>query len=162
MNLYDMLRFDEGLKLELYKDTEGYWTIGVGLLITKLPCKIEAIKILDKMLSRSTNGKITPQESEILFNKGIQNALRGIQSTTLSETYNMMDESRRMALMNMVYQLGIAGVLGFRKMINHLNAGNYRAASLEALNSKWARQTPNRARRVTSVISTGTFNSYPA
>jgi len=162
MNLYDMLRFDEGLKLELYKDTEGYWTIGVGSLITKLQSKIEAIKIMDKILSRSTNGKITPKESEILFNKGIQNALRGIQSTTLSETYNMMDEPRRMALMNMVYQLGIAGVLGFRKMINHLNAGNYRAASLEALNSKWARQTPNRARRVTSVMSTGTFNSYPA
>lgn len=162
MNLYDMLRFDEGLKLELYKDTEGYWTIGVGSLITKLQSKIEAVKIMDKMLSRSTNGKITSQESEILFNKGIQNALRGIQSTTLSETYNMMDEPRRMALMNMVYQLGIAGVLGFRKMINHLNAGSYRAASLEALNSKWARQTPNRARRVTSVMSTGTFNSYPA
>ncbi|CAH0149635.1 hypothetical protein SRABI106_00415 [Rahnella aquatilis] len=162
MNLYDMLRFDEGLKLELYKDTEGYWTIGVGSLITKLQSKIEAIKIMDKILSRSTNGKITPQESEILFNKGIQNALRGIQSTTLSETHKMMDEPRRMALMNMVYQLGIAGVLGFRKMINHLNAGNYRAASLEALNSKWARQTPNRARRVTAVMSTGTFNSYPA
>lgn len=160
MNLYDMLRFDEGLKLELYKDTEGYWTIGVGSLITKLQSKVEAINVLDRIFSRSTNGKITSQESEILFNKGIQNALRGIQSSTLSETYNMMDEPRRMALVNMVFQLGVAGVLGFRKMINHLNAGNYRAASLEALNSKWARQTPNRARRVTAVMSTGTLNSY--
>ncbi|WP_373559966.1 glycoside hydrolase family protein, partial [Klebsiella pneumoniae] len=30
-----MLRFDEGEKLQVYKDTEGYWTVGIGHLLTK-------------------------------------------------------------------------------------------------------------------------------
>ena len=45
-------------------------------------------------------------------------------------------------------------------MIQYLKVGNYEAAADEGLDSKWARQTPNRARRVTEVIRTGTFSSY--
>lgn len=36
MELNAMLRYDEGEKLTMYKDTEGYFTIGVGHLITKI------------------------------------------------------------------------------------------------------------------------------
>ncbi len=71
-----------------------------------------------------------------------------------------MNGPRRAALVNMVFQLGLTGVLKFRKMIQYLKVGNYEAAADEGLDSKWARQTPNRARRVTEVIRTGTFSSY--
>ena len=47
MNIFEMLRIDEGCKLDLYKDTEGYWTIGIGQLITKNPSKDVARAELD-------------------------------------------------------------------------------------------------------------------
>lgn len=38
--------------------------------------------------------------------------------------------------------------------------GDYQNAADEALDSRWARQTPNRAKRVTDVIRYGDFRSY--
>lgn len=160
MTLYEMLRFDEGEKLQVYKDTEGYWTVGIGHLLTKNPSKEQAIACLDKELNRVTSGVISKSESEQLFNQDISRALQDISRSELSSIYIQMNGHRRAALVNMVFQLGLAGVLKFRKMIQYLKVGNYEAAADEGLDSKWARQTPNRARRVTEVIRTGTFSSY--
>ena len=60
MTLYEMLRFDEGEKLQVYKDTEGYWTVGIGHLLTKNPTKEQAIACLDKELNRVTSGVVIP------------------------------------------------------------------------------------------------------
>ncbi|HEE0521900.1 TPA: glycoside hydrolase family protein [Klebsiella pneumoniae] len=160
MTLYEMLRFDEGEKLKLYKDTEGYWTIGIGHLVTKNPSKEQAIACLDKELNRFTSGVISKSESEQLFNLDISRALRDIERSELSSIYIQTNGPRRAALVNLTFQLGLAGVLKFRKMIQYLKVGNYEAAADEGLDSKWARQTPNRARRVSEVIRTGTFSSY--
>ncbi|MCY2724301.1 glycoside hydrolase family protein [Klebsiella pneumoniae] len=160
MTLYEMLRFDEGEKLKLYKDTEGYWTIGIGHLVTKNPSKEQAIACLDKELNRVTSGVISKSESEQLFNLDISRALRDIERSELSSIYIQTNGPRRAALVNLTFQLGLAGVLKFRKMIQYLKVGNYEAAADEGLDSKWARQTPNRARRVSEVIRTATFSSY--
>ena len=50
MNIFEMLRIDEGCKLDLYKDTEGYWTIGIGQLITKNLSTDVARTELDKLM----------------------------------------------------------------------------------------------------------------
>ena len=52
----------------------------------------------------------------------------------------------------MCYQLGLAGFSKFKKTIQFLRLGNYEACSLEMLDSRWARQTPNRAKRLSNVI----------
>jgi lysozyme len=52
---------------------------------------------------------------------------------------------RQEVLVEMVYQLGLTGVLGFRRMLDALRQSDYRLASVEMLRSRWAEQTPNRA-----------------
>lgn len=59
-----MLRYDEGEKLTMYKDTEGYFTIGVGHLITKNPSRDYALKELDKAVGHPCYGYITAKESD--------------------------------------------------------------------------------------------------
>jgi len=50
-------------------------------------------------------------------------------------------------VVEMIYQMGMAGFLGFKKTIAALKAGNYQLAAAEMLNSRWARQdSPNRAK----------------
>jgi len=58
----------------------------------------------------------------------------------------------RRALLNMAYQLGVSGLLNFSKMLTALQAGDREEAAREALDSLWAKQTPNRARRVALLL----------
>lgn len=160
MTLYEMIRSDEGEKLNVYKDTEGFYTVGIGHLLTKVNSLSVAVQVLDKELSRKTNGTITKQESQDIFNRDVQGALRAIKGSTLSRTYDSLDKARQDALVNMVFQLGLQGVLNFKNMIKALDRKDFIQAAKESLDSRWARQTPNRARRVSEVIRTGTFNSY--
>jgi lysozyme len=57
----------------------------------------------------------------------------------------------------MAFQLGINGFLQFRMMRQALSRCDWLAARNEALDSLWARQTPNRARRVAEQILTGEY-----
>ena len=52
----------------------------------------------------------------------------------------------------MAYQLGVNGVGNFSKMLNALESGDRETAAIEALDSKWATQTPERAERVANMI----------
>ena len=61
-------------------------------------------------------------------------------------------ENTQLALANMAFQMGISGLIKFEKMFAALDEGDYNTAADEALDSLWARQTPNRAERVTDVI----------
>jgi lysozyme len=56
------------------------------------------------------------------------------------------------ALANMVYQLGVRGLLGFRNMLSALRAGDRLAAADHCLDSEYARQTPERALRVAHLL----------
>ena len=66
-------------------------------------------------------------------------------------------EPVRRAIQNMRYQLGRGGLAGFRNMLAALAYGNYAEAAREALNSRWAQQTPARARRVAALIRKGDY-----
>src|SRR5690554_5056061 len=55
-------------------------------------------------------------------------------------------------ILNMAYQMGEGGAMGFRNMIAALEAGDRARAAKECLDSKYARQTPARARRVAALI----------
>jgi lysozyme len=48
--------------------------------------------------------------------------------------------------------MGVSGVLKFKGMLEALKAGKRELAANEALDSLWARQTPERARRVAEQI----------
>lgn len=72
--------------------------------------------------------------------------------------YGALDPVRQMALLNLAYQMGIDGVLGFRRMLHHLEMGNYDEARSELLTSKWARQTgAQRKADVAHMLTTGTW-----
>ena len=56
-------------------------------------------------------------------------------------------------VVEMIYQIGIGGVSKFKKTLEYINAGDYVKASEEMLDSKWARQTPSRAKSLSSLMS---------
>lgn len=162
MDIFGMLRIDEGCKLSIYKDTEGFWTIGIGQLLTKNPSIDVARDALDKLIGRSCNGQITQREAEDLFNGSVEKARKGIQgNAVLKPVYDGLDEIRRCALINMVFQMGVAGVAGFPKGLRLLKEQKWDQAAIELADSRWYKtQTPNRARRVIETFKTGTWKAY--
>ena len=136
MNIIDQLRRDEGEILHAYQDSLGYWTIGVGVLI-----------------DGSKGGGITPEESALLLQNRV--AAKKQQLLQMLPWAQGLDDARFGALLNMAYQLGVNGVLGFRSMLAAMQAGQWEDAKNAALNSTWARQTPARAQRVAQQILTG-------
>ena len=62
------------------------------------------------------------------------------------------DDNVRDVVVEMCYQLGVSGFSKFKKTIDHLENKRYGKASAEMLDSKWARQTPNRALELSNII----------
>ncbi|WP_323928622.1 glycoside hydrolase family protein [Aeromonas caviae] len=163
LRIEQQLVIDEGSKLTIYKDTEGKYTIGIGHLISNNPniTRNQAIALLDKELNRSTQGTITPLEQSNLFRKDLAAVQKGITQASFYGVYKGLDPVRQSAIQNMVFNLGVAGTAKFKKMFATLAKGDYESASKEGLNSLWARQVPNRAKRVMETLRTGSTGHYP-
>lgn len=162
--LEKMLRHDEGCKTTVYWDHLGYPTIGIGHLIIKEATKDMAKinRILSEHVGRQiTDGKITDVEVSNLLRKDI-NSLRVTleKYADLRDAYYRVDPIRQFAIENMCFQQGVAGVAKFKKMIAALSAGKWDEAQKQGLDSLWAKQTPNRAKRVTEVLRTGDMSPY--
>jgi len=132
----DTITEDEGFVSHVYKDSEGYWTIGHGILVDE-----------------RRGGGIHLEESLYIVKKRLYNL------STHIEHYWPWVESisplRQSALLQMAYNLGFNGLRGFRKMLFAMEQGNYSLAADEALDSKWARQVGARAERIANLIRQG-------
>ena len=136
MNITDQLRRDEGEVLSVYNDHLGYATIGVGRLIDK-----------------RKGGGITAEESAYLLNNDIKRkTAEVIQALPWAEH---LDPVRFAVLQNMAFQLGTAGLCGFKNTLKFIEAGNYEQAAENMRLSKWATQTPARCHRLAKQLVTG-------
>ena len=119
---------DEGVRLKPYLCPAGKTTIGVGRNLDDVGItEAEAMTLLDDDVAR-----VTAQ---------LAKALPWLQGNNVQR-----------AVGNMTFQMGLGGVLKFKKMLAALQVKDYTTARREALNSAWARQTPQRAKRVTDLM----------
>lgn len=134
--LINELEDDEDTVLHAYKDSLGFLTIGTGRLIDK-----------------RRGGGITKEESRYLLKNDIDRIHIALRARL--PWFDDLSDTRKRALMNMAFQLGVNGLMRFRKMLAAIKAGDFEKAYDEALNSKWYKQTPNRALRVSIMIKEG-------
>ena len=133
MNLKESLIRDEGLRLTVYNDTRGIPTIGVG---------------------RNLQDRgITKDEAMLLLENDILDC-RTLLAKHLEWT-DQLDTPRREVLINMLFNLGLGGLLKFQKMLDALKQKNYQLAAKEMLDSQWAAQVGNRAKRLAVQMETG-------
>lgn len=163
--LEKMLKHDEGYRNAVYWDTEGFPTVGIGHLIIRQKTRDMVLinRELSKQVGRTvSDGKITDEEVTKLFERDMEVTRKTMRNySRLWETYITLDPVRKNALENMVFQMGAAGVNGFPSMLRALKAKDWAGAKRHALDSRWARQTPNRAKRVSDVLLYGDYRGYP-
>lgn len=132
-SLRDRLIRHEGIRLAPYRDTEGKLTIGIGrCLDTEGISHDEAIYMLD-------------------------NDIKNVQQQTAKAMPWILgiDDERQEVIYEMVFQLGINGVMQFQKMLSAIRQGDYLTASKEMINSQWHQQTPQRCEELADIMLNG-------
>ena len=136
------LLYDEGIKLRTYRCTSNVLSIGVGHAVTHQDHLTEGDTI-----SLEHAGELLAQDIAVAWNGCVK--IFGLWDM------EQMTEPRQRALVNMCFQLGETRLRGFKKMIAAVKARDWLTAHNEALNSKWATQTPKRAQRVVQKLLKG-------
>ena len=129
-DLLEAIKLSEGFRDRVYKDTLGIDTIGYGFAIKDL--------VLDEDISET----ILRRKLDALIdrvNKRFDFAVK-------------LPQKVQDVLYEMCYQLGVTGVSKFKKTLLYLENHEFEMASKEMLDSKWARQTPNRANKLSEIV----------
>ena len=120
----------EGYRNKVYLDSLGKRTVGVGHLC------VEDFWVDDREYSEDMLMNILKDD--------LKNAIEGAER--LLKGCRILDSLAREIVIEMVFQLGETGVSKFKNMLKALEEGpDYLTAAIEMLDSKWAKQTPNRA-----------------
>lgn len=135
--LVAQLKRDEGVEATVYQDHLGFWTIGVGRLVDK----------------RKSGAGLRPDEIDYLLSNDIKDRVAAL--TKALPWFSKLDDARQGVLLNMAFQMGTAGLLGFKNTLTLVAAGRYEEAAQRMLQSKWATQTPARAKRLAEQMKAG-------
>jgi len=130
-DLIKSIKKNEGFVDHVYQDSKGIDTIGYG---TKMPLtQEECLMILKHRLQDKVTSLQDAKPLIIGFPDYVQNVLY-----------------------EMAYQMGVSGVLKFKKMWRYLENWDFINASKEMLDSKWAKEdTPERAKKLSKIMKKG-------
>ena len=129
-DLLESIKHHEGFVEHVYDDSLGIPTIGYGFAIKDL--------VLQEDLC-----------DEILLRK-----LRILGRSVMGKFpfFDSLPSDCKDVLMEMCYQLGVTGVSKFKKALKAMEDGDWEKAADEMLDSKWAKQTPGRAKEMSDII----------
>ena len=136
--LMESVKKHEGYRNKVYLDTLGKRTVGVGHLC------VEDFWEDDKEYEEKFLMEI--------LQKDLQEAIKGARELMEERDCLEIDDKAEELLIEMVFQLGKTGVSKFKNMWKALAEKNYIGASYEMLDSRWSKQTPNRAKAMAKTM----------
>ena len=120
----------EGSRLDMYQDSLGIWTIGVGHNIQEKG--------------------ISPAVMELMLDEDIEEAIVELKRSV--SFFSKMPEQVQEALVNLSFNMGIPRLMQFKKTLAYLRDGDFEAAADELLDSRYAEQVGRRADEVADMI----------
>jgi lysozyme len=135
--LLQSVKKHEGYRNKVYLDTLGKRTVGVGHL-----CVEDFWE---------DNKEYEEKFLMTILEHDLQTAIKGAER--LLKDCPVLDDLAKEIIIEMVFQLGETGVSKFKNMIKALKIPDYQTAAIEMLDSKWAKQTPERAAGMSSEMA---------
>lgn len=133
-NLREMLERHEGFRPKPYRCTEGKLTIGIGRNLEDVG--------------------ITKDEARVLLSNDIE---RCIFEASKFPWFNSLSSVRQDVVLSMLFNMGLAGFLEFRKMIDAINRSDYETAANEMIDSDWRHQVGMRAVELSQMMRSGRY-----
>lgn len=139
-----------GQRTYVYRCTAGARTVGYGHNLDALPLGTH-----EKDCSEWDGSSVTLKGA--LWLLGLDAARVCEQVAAHLPWASKLDQARRDVLCNMAFQMGVNGLKKFAFTLGLVRAGQYALASNAMLQSKWAKQTPARARELAEQMRTGAY-----
>lgn len=133
MTVIDLITKHEGLRLFPYTDTVGKLTIGVGRNLTDVG--------------------VSADEAQTLLANDLARAQTGIAEAW--PPFAQLDPVRQAVIIDMVFNMGVAGVLEFKNTLESVAGGNWQDAHDRMLQSRWATQVGARATEDAQMMLSG-------
>jgi len=129
-DLLSRIKHHEGYRSRVYKCTEGFDTIGYGFAIKDLELDED---IAEEILMRKVEKLIKRVRAKFDWLDSVPHEVQGV-------------------LVEMSYQMGLSNVSKFKKALHAMQMFQWKLAATELLDSRWAKQTPNRAKELSDII----------
>ncbi len=145
------LAYNEGIRLEPYKCTQGKLTIGIGRNLDDNPLTPEELK----HIGHDPREGITKDQAFYLLRNDIKKVKRQLDGEL--PWWKNLDGDRPFVLLDMCFQMGLRSLLGFKNTLNNIATGYYLTAADNLLKSLYAQQTPKRAERNANCLRNGRY-----
>ncbi|MCI7536560.1 MAG: glycoside hydrolase family protein [Elusimicrobiaceae bacterium] len=122
----------EGFSKLPYKCPTGHLTIGYG---------------------HNLEHGISKEAAEFILQEDLARAERAVKNSF--PWWWKLDDARQFVLVDMAFNMGLAGLKGFKKMLAAVEQGDYQTAAKEMLDSKWAAQVGRRAVELSKIMEKG-------
>ena len=134
--LREELKLDEGCKYEIYLDHLGLPTFGIGHLVTEW----------DEEYEKEVGTEVSEERVNNCFVADIHGTIK--DCNILYSNFDELPEEVQLILGNMMFNLGRPRLSKFVKFRKAINNNDWQEAKIQMLDSKWAKQVPNRANRL--------------
>jgi lysozyme len=135
------LRRDEGVEREVYLDSVGIPTTGVGRNLNAKP------------LPDGWTYPLTDAQIDELLADDLGDVFSDLDRAL--PWWRKMSYARQRVIANMCFNLGITRLLGFKNTLAAMEQGRYTTAAAGMMASKWAGQVGKRAERLSEMMVTG-------
>ena len=150
----------EGRRKDVYKDSRGFRTVGIGHLLdheqspdelSVLGCRQNEVHLIISVNDAQIDGLFDIDYMEACDDARV---IFGDQFETFSEV-------RQTVIVSQCFQLGFTGFRKFKNMIAAMKAEDWERAARESLDSRAARQTPERWKQQADMLKYNTWDGNP-
>lgn len=146
-SIYGLINYEEGWRPKPYLCSEDYPTVGWGFRIGP---KGADIKLYQFTLPQSAGDAWLDEHL-----KKLNAEMRGVPHIAAALDACAGSPARLAVLQSMAYQMGVPGLAAFKNTLKDVAQQNWNSAATGMLDSRWAKQTPGRARRHAEQMRTG-------
>ena len=155
-DLIDKLVVAEGLRLQVYKDTLGIDTIGIGRNLEDRGITKEELDDLDiPSIDHVYEYGITEADAVYLATNDVQ--IVEEELVRAHPCVDRLDSVRQLILIDMAFNMGVPRLCKFKKMWAAVEAEDFPTAAKEMLDSRWAKQVKGRATKLANAMHNGEF-----
>jgi len=149
--IYNQLALHEGVKPEVYDDSEGNRTIGIGFNLEE-PSNRKKAEALGLNVQDMLSGKkvLSDKEIKLLYNESIKQAAN--DANAFLPRAGRQPPVVQKVLIDMAFNLGLTKLNKFVEMRKALLKGDYNKAADEMIDSKWYNQVGNRSKTLVDMM----------
>ena len=156
-NFVNKLIAHEGLRLQVYKDTLGIDTIGIGRNLEDRGITKEELDWMDiPSMDAVYEYGITEADAMYLAKNDVQ--IVEEELVRAHPCVEELDAVRQLVLMDMAFNMGVPRLCKFKKMWAAVHENKFDVAAKEMLDSRWANQVKSRATKLAHAMHHGEFN----